>query len=225
MMDKLLEYCKARYDEELGFKFSLSNIFGWFFFVICIHIYYDGESASVLHGLSLLKVKTLIDFSDGVIPALSILHVLYSIGFVIFVIWLSRKLSEGLFYCFTLKEDFGALILQITLLFHEHRGDDARRRALGLGAKVEIERNQKKIRRTRSVAELFLIIGLAVLIVLPFSWINLVVALVGFLVFLIVTWSSFHFFVSDLLPYYVAMKYSAGELTEIRESYQASLQN
>lgn len=223
-MDKLLDYCKARYDEELGFKFSLSNIFSWFFFVICIHIYYDGESVSVLHGLSLLKVKSLIDFTDGVIPALSVLHVLYSIGFVIFIIWLSRKLSEGLFYCFTLKEDFGALILEMTLFFHEHRGDEARRRALGLGAKVEIERNQKKIRRTRSVAELFLVIGLAVLLVLPFGWINLAVALVSFLIFLIVLWSSFHFFVSDLLPYYVAIKYSAGELTEIRATYEASLQ-
>ncbi|WP_223543695.1 hypothetical protein [Pseudomonas sp. BF-B-28] len=224
-MDKLLEYCKARYDEELGFKFSLSNIFSWVFFVVCIHVYYDGESKDVVQGLALLKVKSLMDFSDGVIPSLSILQVLYSIGFVIFVIWLSRKLSEGLFYLFTLKEDFGGLILEMTLLFHEHKSNDVRRRALGLGAKVEIERNQKRIRRTRSVAELFLVIGLAVLFVLPFGWVNLLVALVGFIVFLVVIWSSFHFFVSDLLPYYVAIKYSAGELTEIRESYSASLQN
>ncbi|MFJ3413273.1 hypothetical protein [Pseudomonas protegens] len=224
-MDKLLEYCKARYDEELGFKFSLSNIFSWFFFVVCIHVYYDGESTNVIQGLSLLKVKSLMDFSDGVIPSLSILQVLYSIAFVIFVIWLSRKLSEGLFYLFSLKEDFAGFILEMTLLFHEHKHDDARRRALGLGAKVEIERNQKKIRRTRSVADLFLVIGIAVLFVLPFCWINFFVAVMSFSGFLVVMWCSFHFFVSDLLPYYVAIKYSAGELTEIRESYLASLQN
>lgn len=224
-MDKLLEYCKARYDEELGFKFSLSNIFSWVFFVVCIHVYYDVESHDVVQGLAVLKVKSLMDFTDGVIPSLSILQVLYSIGFVISVIWISRKLSEGLFYFFTLKEDFAGLILDMTLLFHESKSDDARRRALVLGAKVEIERNQKKIRRTRSVAELFLVIGLAVVIVLPFGWVNFSVALVGFCIFLVVIWSSFHFFVSDLLPYYVALKYSAGELTEIRESYSASLQN
>ncbi|WP_439867915.1 hypothetical protein [Pseudomonas syringae] len=223
MMDKLLEYCKARYDEELGFKFSLSNIFSWFFFVICIHIYYDTESTDVLQGLSLLKVKSLIDFTDGVIPALSILHMLCSIGFVILVIWLSRKLSEGLFYCFTLKEDFSALVLEITLVFHERRGDEARRRALGLGAKVEIDNNQKKIRRTRSVAELFLIACLGVLLVLPFNLINVAVVIIGFLAFVLIIWSTFYFFVADLLPYYVAIKYSVGELTEIQETFQASL--
>ena len=222
-MDKLLEYCKARYDEELGFKFSLSNIFGWMFFVVCIHIRGENESSDVVQGLAILKVKMLMDFTDGVIPSLSILQVLYSIGFVILVIWLSRKLSEGLFYLFTLKEDFAGLILDMTLLFHENKSDEARRRALGLGAKVEIERSQKKIRRTRSVAELFLVIGMAVILVLPFGWVNSIVVLTGICAFLIVIWSSFHFFVSDLLPYYVALKYSAGELSEIRESYSDSL--
>lgn len=223
-MDKLLEYCKARYDEELGFKFGLANIFSWLFFIVCIHINSEGSGANILEGLSGVKLKTIIDMSEGAIPALSMLQVLYSIAYFILIIWMSRKLSEGLFYLFTLKEDFQLLIIEITIILHKHKGEELRKRELGLGAKVEIERNQKKIKRMRSVAEIFLSIAVATLLVLPFSGLNSIVIVASFIVFVVTTWSSFHFFVSDLLPYYVAVKYSAGELTEIRSSYSKALE-
>lgn len=223
-MDKLIEYCKARYDEELGFKFGLANIFSWFFFVVCIRIRGDGTGLDVVDGLSNVKLKAIIDMTEGAIPSLTMMQVIYSIAFVVAIIWISRKLSEGLFYMFTLKSDFQLLVIEMTIIFHEHRNDELRRRALGLGAKVEIERNQKRIRRIRSLAELFLIVSLATLSVLPFSWVNGGVVLVGFVIFVVVTWSSFHFFVESLLPYFVAVKYSAGELTDIRTSFSDSLQ-
>ncbi|VVN27088.1 hypothetical protein PS684_04585 [Pseudomonas fluorescens] len=223
-MDKLLEYCKARYDEELGFKFGLANIFSWFFFVVCLRIGGDGKGANVLDGLSSVKLKAIIDMSDGAIPSLTMLQVIYSIAFVVAIVWMSRKLSEGLFYLFTLKSDFQLLVIEMTIIFHEHRHDELRRRALGLGAKVEIERNQKRIRRIRSLAELFLIVSLATVSVLPFSWVNVGVAFAGFIMFVVVTWSSFHFFIESLLPYFVAIKYSAGELTDIRTSFSDTLQ-
>ncbi|WP_064119929.1 hypothetical protein [Pseudomonas fluorescens] len=223
-MEKLIEYCKARYDEELGFKFGLANIFSWIFYVVCVRVAGEGKASNVLEGLANVKLKSIIDMSDGAIPSLTMLEVLYSIAFVVFVIWLARKLSEGLFYMFTLKADFQLLIVEMTIIFHERKHDEVRRRALGLGAKVEIERNQKKIGRIRSLADLFLIIFLAILIVLPFSWINVGVAMAGFIMFTVVTWSSFHFFVESLLPYFVAVKYSAGELTDIRTSFSDTLQ-
>ncbi|VVM63392.1 hypothetical protein PS645_01385 [Pseudomonas fluorescens] len=223
-MDKLIEYCKARYDEELGFKFGLANIFSWLFFVVCVRIGVDGTGLNIVNGLANVKLKAIIDMSDGAIPSLTMLQVLYSIAFVVLVIWISRKLSEGLFYMFTLKSDFQLLIIEMTIIFHEHKNDDLRKRALGLGAKVEIERNQKRIRRVRSLAELFLIISLATVLILPFSWINTGVVLVGVIVFIVITWSSFHFFIESLLPYFVAVKYSAGELTDIRTSFSDTLQ-
>lgn len=134
-----------------------------------------------------------------------------------------KKAVRRAFYLFTLKSDFQLLVIEMTIIFHEHRHDELRRRALGLGAKVEIERNQKRIRRIRSLAELFLIVSLATVSVLPFSWINVGVALAGFIMFVVVTWSSFHFFIESLLPYFVAIKYSAGELTDIRTSFSDTL--
>jgi len=65
-MDKLLEYCKARYDEELGFKFSLANIFAWLFFVVSIFISSNNLADVVFCGLSQIKVKKMLDMSDGV---------------------------------------------------------------------------------------------------------------------------------------------------------------
>ncbi|MGC7839386.1 hypothetical protein ACPZMI_13115 [Pseudomonas wayambapalatensis] len=222
-MDKLLEYCKARYDEELGFKFSLANIFAWLFFVVSIFISSNNLSDVVFCGLSQIKVKNMLDMSDGVIPSLTMLQLLYSVGFVIATAWLCRSMSEGLFYLFTLKEEFKTLVIDITLKFHDVKGNDVQRKALGLGAKVEIDRNIKKIRRTTSLAEVFLVIALCTAILMPLSMINIIVFAVCGLTFLVIVWSSFHYFVSDVLPYHVAIKYSAGELAEIRQSYTASL--
>ncbi|MBN3965835.1 hypothetical protein IMW75_11150 [Pseudomonas gregormendelii] len=218
-MDKLLEYCKARYDEELGFKFSLANIFSWLFFVVCIHVGCALKSDNVLLGLSELKVKALIDMSDGVIPSLALTELISSVAFVLFVAWFARKLSEGLFFLFTLKSDFQLLIIDITLIYHGYKYDEAKRVALGLDAKREIERNQKQAKRTRSLAEVFLAASMGILVVLHFTAVNLALGFVCFALFVVVTWRSFHFFISGILPYYVAIKYSAGELLEIKEAF------
>lgn len=222
-MDKLLEYCKARYDEELGFKFSLSNIFAWLFFVLSTFISTNKLSPVIFCGLAEIKVKDMMDMTDGVIPSLTMLQFLYSIGFVITMAWLSRSLSEGLFYLYTLKEEFKDLVIDITLKFHDVKGNDAQRKALGLGAKVEIDRNIKKIRRTTSLAEVFLVIAFSTCLLMPLSITNSLVITTCLVAFLVIAWSSFGYFVSDVLPYHVAIKYSAGELAEIRKSYQSSL--
>lgn len=222
-MDKLLEYCKARYDEELGFKFSLANIFAWLFFVVSIYISSNDLAGVIFCGLSEIKVKSMLDMSDGVVPSLTMLQLLYSMSFVIATAWLSRSMSEGLFYLFTLKEEFKTLVIDITLKFHDMKGDDAQRKDLGLGAQVEIDRNIKKIRRSSSLAEVFLVVALCTALLMPLSIINALIVALGSLAFLIIVWSSFHYFVSDILPYHVAIKYSAGELAEIRTSYTTSL--
>lgn len=221
-MEKLLEYCKNKYDEELGFKFSLANIYSWAFYVVCVHIGSGSQSSNVYYGLKEMKVKLLIDMSDGAIPSLSIAELLSSIAFVVLLAWVSKKLSEFLFYIFTLKSDFQLLIIDITIIYHNYRYDEAKRRALGLDAKAEIDRSQKRARRVRSLAEVFLATSFGILFVLGFTWINIILAVVAFMAFIIVTWRSFHFFVSSILPYYVAIKYSAGELLDIKEAYAAS---
>lgn len=221
-MDKLLEYCKARYDEEVGFKFGLANIFSWLFFVICTRISSGESDQNLMSGLSAIKVKDILDMTDGVIPSITSLELLYSIGFVLILSWLAREMSEGLFYCFTLKSDFQLLIIEITIVLHSRAADEAKRKALGLGAKTEMERNQKKLRRKRCLAEMALSIGISTAIMLPLAGINIIAVAAGIIGFVILTWSSFHYFISDILPYQVAIKYSTGELTQIRDSYTSS---
>ncbi|MCI8208163.1 hypothetical protein AUC61_01325 [Pseudomonas sp. S25] len=222
-MDKLLEYCKKRYDEELGFKFSLSNIYSWIFFVLCINIGSADPSPDIYRGLKDMKVKSLIDMTEGVIPSLAIADLLASVAFVISLAWLSRKLSEGLFFLFTLKSDFQLLIIDITIIYHGFKYDEAKRKAFGLDAKAEIDRNQKKARRIRSLGEVFLAMSLGILFALSFTWTNILISLASAIAFLIATWRSFSFFISSILPYYVAIKYSNGELLQIKEAYLKNL--
>lgn len=223
-MDKLLEYCKSRYEEEIGFKFSLVNVFSWLFFAICAYVSSSENGAQLIEGLKNLKVKTLLDMTDGVIPSLNTLELIGAVAFVIIIAWLSRELSEGLFYLFTLKDDFQKLIIDITITYHANKHNEISKRALGIGAKFEIERNQKKIRRIRSLAEAFLAISAATIYSFPFTMTNIAVWLACFFGFVGVTWKSFHYFVSDILPYHVAVRYSSGELTEIRDSHTSSFQ-
>lgn len=217
-MDKLLEYCKKKYEEELGFKFSLANIYSWIFFIICINI---GSTANqdIYHGLKDMKVKSVIDMTDGVIPSLSMADLIESIAFVILLSWLSRKLAEGLFYLYTLKADFQLLIIEITIVYHSHKYDETKRKALGLDAKTEIDTNQKRAKRIRSLSEVFLASAVGVALALELSWTNTLICIVALVAFLVTTWHSFSFFVSSILPYYVAVKYSAGELLEIKEAF------
>lgn len=222
-MEKLIEYCKQRYDEELGFKFSLSNIFAWLFFVVATYIATNKISDSVICGLSGVKVKAMMDMTDGVIPSLSMLQLTYSIAFVIGVAWLARSLAEGLFYFFTLKDEVKDLVVDITLKYIETKSNELQKKALGLGAKIELDRNIKKIRRSGSLAEVFLVVGLSTALLMPFTIINVGVMLVSAISFTIITWSSFSYFISSVLPYHVAVKYSAGELVAIKTSHSETL--
>ncbi|NNA66416.1 hypothetical protein [Pseudomonas gessardii] len=221
-MDKLIEYCQARYQEEVGFKFGLANIFAWFFFVTAIYVRYELNGDSAIAGFNGVKVKSLIDLSEGVIPSLTMMQLMISIAFVLVVVWLARKLGEGLFYLFCLKSDFQKLIVDMTILYSQHKDNVAAKKDLGISAKTELEKNQQKLKRSRVLAEMFLAMACCCISVFRFDFFNVSLVIGCFMVFLVFIWRSFHYFISDVLPYFVAIRYSADQLTLIQDSFSAS---
>lgn len=221
-MEKLIEFCQAKYKDELGFRFSLSNLFTIILFISCIYLRSTPENQALISGLNSIKIKTLIDMEDGIIPSLTLMQSIYSVAFMILIVWLSRKLSEGLFYLFSLKSDFQKTIIDITITYSASQENAAAKKELGISGKSTLERNQKKSNRTRGLAEIFLTTGTANLILFDQNLSNFAISIINITIYLAITWKSFHFFISDILPYYVAIKYSNNELTDLRSSFNDS---
>lgn len=221
-MDKLIEYCQARYQEEVGFKFSLANIFAWLFFVTAIYIKFELGEEVIITGLNSIKVKLLMDLSEGVIPSLTMMQLIGSIAFVIVTAWLAREVAEGLFYLFCLKSDFQKLIVEMTILYSQHKDNGVAKKELGISAKTELEKNQRNLKRSRALAEIFLAMACCCIILFKLNFGNISLSLGGFAIFVVLTWRSFHYFISDILPYFVAVRYSADQLTLIKDSFTST---
>lgn len=220
-MDKLIEYCQARYNDELEYRLSLSNILCWMLFIISLHSFYNLKISTLICGFNEINIKLVTDLEAGIFPMLTISQLILSLLFVTATVWLSRKLSEGLFYLFCLKSDFGQLIIEITLSFMQ-KDIQVSKNILEDKARPTLEKNQKKLKRTKSISEIALAISACSLVGFEFNIINIGTALTGLAFFIIVTWRSFHFFIEEILPYFVAVNYSTGQLTELKSSFNSS---
>lgn len=217
-MEKFLEFCQSRYQDELEQRLTLSNIICWGIFILSWHSFYKLKSPSLICALNQINVKYITDLDAGIIPMLTMSELAISIVFTAVIVWLSKKISAGLFYLFTLKGDFGKLITDITKEFNSNTSPDLLER----NALPHLEKNQKKLRRSRSVSTIALALSACALLNLSFNLENFTIASLGFLFFIINTWRSFHFFIEEVLPYFIAVKYTAGELSDILESYNAN---
>lgn len=220
-MEKLIEYCQTQYKIELDYKPTLANIFCWILFIISLHIAYTAKLPVFISGLNTIKLKLILDVIDGIIPNISITQPLISFIFVAGTMWTSRKLSEGLFFLFCLKSDFKKLIIDMTIIFLKQEMKSFKK-TLGTQAKEKINTNKKRMKKTRSLAEVFLAGGACSLISLNFNIYNLLTAATGIIIFIAITWRSFHYFITDILPYSVAIQYSSDQLTDLEQTFNNS---
>ncbi|PRB80541.1 hypothetical protein [Pseudomonas sp. MYb185] len=217
-MEKFLEFCQSRYQDELEQRLTLSNIICWGIFILSWHSLYKLKSPSLICALNQINVKYITDLDAGIIPMLTISELAISILFTASILWLSKKISAGLFYLFTLKGDFGKLIIDITNKFNSNTSPDL----LEKNALPHLEKNQKKLRRSRSLSTIALALSACALLNLSFNLENLTLTFLGLLFFIVNTWRSFHFFIEEVLPYFIAAKYTTGEISDIYDSYNAS---
>lgn len=218
-MDKLIEFCQERYSEEIDHKLSLANIATWSTYITSTHIFYELHNKSIIDGLSNIKLKSFLDFSDGIIPSMTLTQLISSIIFILLISWCTKKLSSFLFYLFCLKEDFQSLIIDITLNLIPKEGK-LDKVQLERNAKSAIDLGKRKLKRQNTYGEIFLAISGCSLLGLEFNSINISVSLISLTLFVITTWKSFHVFIECILPYDVAIRFSHGELTEFGQSFK-----
>jgi hypothetical protein len=219
-MEKFWEYCQSKYKDELGFKFSLANLFSLLLFMTAAFMQTSTPADNLYGGLTQLKVKSLIDMTDGVIPSLTMMQLFWSIAFVIGIVWISRNFSEGMFYLFSLKSDFQQTIIDMSCIYAEQKKNPTAMHELGVSAKTELEKKQKQANRSRAFTEIFLSVCCITILLFPLTATNICVSVGAFAIYGALTWKSFYFFVAEILPYHVAVRYSRNELTMFLESYK-----
>lgn len=213
-MEKLIEYCQTRYNEELNYKLSLINIICWLLFVITIHAYYEKDTKLFLEIIKQTTIISIVDLESGIFSEFTIFQLIISLLCVLLTTWTSKNLSTGLFYIFCLKSDFTDLIIKISLEFI-----NSKKTALAIHALPKLKENKKKIERMKSLSEISLAVTICGVIGFEFHPLNIATSLASFFIFIAITWMTFHKFIEEVLPYSVAANYSKGQLTEIMDSF------
>ncbi len=222
MMDKLIEYCQARYAEEIEYKFSLSNIICWLLFLVALHSFYKIKLETLIQAIKELSLKEIFDTGNGILLNAPLSQILIAIAFAAFTSAACKKLSGFLFYLFSLKSDFTQLIIEITFKFLKNKNTETKK-FLAENAREKLSTNQRKLKRLNSLSEICLCISISSFIGLKLNPINCITATAGILVFLYLSWKSFQLFIEEILPYFTAIKYSEDELTELMSAFEDSI--
>lgn len=218
MIDQIAELCKEKFKGELDDALTLANISSWLFFLISWHVFYHLDKTTLIWGMASVKMKAVFDFSGGVISSFSSLEILLSLFFVYAVSWLARELSEGLFYLFSLREDFGAHMVECNIiLLRLKNSSPLAMYFLGKEADVKLAESRKFFSRKRTVSQVFLGFGLSAALGGELNWLNFIVLFLSFSSFVFITWSGFHYYVEKILPYYLGKEFSKGNFAKFEE--------
>lgn len=213
MIDKIVEHCQEAYKDELQSNLTLANILCWLLFIISFHIFYEERQSIFLVGLAAVPLKSFFDFDTGVFSSITIFDLFVSFAFVFCIFWLSRKVTDGVFYLYSLVDDFEKHIIECTVKLSSVKRDDSIGMAfLGRDASEKLERNRRRYFKRLGAAQVALCFGFSSLVGIDFAWLNILVFVVGVVGFIVITWMSIGFYTSEVLPFYVAKKYVQGEL-------------
>lgn len=221
MIEQLTELCKDKFKGELDEALTLANILCWFFFVVSWHIFYTLEETNLIDGLSKVKINDTLDFSSGIFSTFSILELLASFIFVFVLSWLTREMSEGLFYLFSLRDDFDSHMIESNkILLQLKQKSPLAMFFLGRDAEEKLSQKRATYSRKRTIAQIILGASFSAMLGLNFTITNLAIFLSLLLFFTTYTWRGFYFYIENILPYYVAQKYSSGEFASFKEGIE-----
>ncbi len=218
MIEQISELCKEKFKGELDSVLTLANVVCWVLFLISWYVFYHIGKLTLLWGLSSVKVKTIFDFANGVFSSFSALEILISLLFVVSVSWVSRELSEGLFYLFTLREDFSGHMAECNItLLKLKKSSPLAMHFLGKEAEVKLSEGRLTYSRRRTLSQIALGFGFSALIGLNMNFLNILIFLCAFVFFVMYSWAGFHFYVEKILPYYIAKEFTLGRLADFEK--------
>lgn len=223
MIDQLTELCKEKFKGELEGVLTLANFSCWIFFIVSWHIFHALDEISLIKGLSKVKISELLDYSSGILSSFSILELLASFLFVYSISWLSREFSEGLFYLFSLRDDFDDHMIESNkILLQLKKKNPMTMYFLGKEAEGKLSENRALYSRRRTTSQITLGASACSALGLNLATSNILVFVLFFSLFVIITWRGFYFYLENILPYYIAQKYSTGDFAAFDEGIESS---
>ncbi|VEE14542.1 hypothetical protein [Ectopseudomonas mendocina] len=222
MIEQLTELCKDKFKGELDEALTLANILCWFFFVVSWHIFYTLEETNLIDGLSKVKINDAIDFSSGIFSTFSILELFASFIFVFVLSWLAKEMSEGLFFLFSLRDDFDSHMIESNkILLQLKQKSPLAMFFLGKDAEAKLSQKRAAYSRKRTTSQIILGAAFSTMLGLNFTLPNLALFIFLFLFFVAYTWRGFYFYIENILPYHVAQKYSSGGFASFEDGIEA----
>ncbi|MEB2515716.1 hypothetical protein SOP85_09730 [Pseudomonas sp. YuFO20] len=219
-MEQLIEYCKQRFLDEFEYKFSLSNILCWALYLCSIYVYYDMKETSLFKGLSGVPISSLFDIKNGVLPDMSIIIIISSLIFVYVITTGVRALTEFMFYLFCLSHSLDTHLVKLVEKFRTiNKGDETALKYIEKESSSKLSENSKILRRRQNFAEILITVFVCSWLSFRFDIGNIAIAFASALLFITSTWSSFKFFLSHVLPYYVAAKFLTNETPILGEGF------
>lgn len=220
-MESLVEYCKQQFSDEIDYKFSLANVACWMLCITSIYGFYTLKEETLIGAFNKITVKLFLSMEEGIVAELTITQLLGSLLFVVAVVWLSRRITEFLFYLFTLREDFNGYAGDVESKYRvEIKNNAAAAKILGEEASKVLPAKRKLFKLQQGLSEVILSLGFCSMLGLSFNSQNLIVLVVCVATFVVLNWKAFNYYVSEVFPYYAAQRICAGHKAEFGDGYK-----
>ncbi|WP_340315308.1 hypothetical protein [Pseudomonas jessenii] len=178
------------------------------------------KETSLFKGLSEVPISSLFDIKNGVIPDMSIMIIVSSLLFVCAITTVVKALTEFMFYLFCLSHSLDAHLIQLVEKFRPiNKGDETALKYIEKESSEKLSSNSKTLRRRQNFAEILMTIFVCSWLSFKYDTGNLTIAISSGLFFIITTWNSFKYFLTHVLPYYVAAKFLANDTPNLGESF------
>lgn len=219
-MEQLIEYCKQRFLDEFEYKFSLANILCWALYLCAIYVYYDMKEISLFKGLTGVPISSLFDIKNGVLPDMSIMIIISSLFFVWAITTGVKALTEFMFYLFCLSHSLDTHLTNLVEKFRPiNKADETALKYIEKESSEKLTANSKTLRRRQNFAEIVMTIFVCSWLSFKYDAGNIAIATASGLLFIFSTWKSFKYFLTHVLPYYVAAKFLANDTPNLGQGF------
>lgn len=212
-MEDLAKTIQQKYIDDITSKYPLYRFLILWIYLISIYSYISkGSSMRIVEEMNKIKINYLFDFSDGLLSELSIGHLFLSIFSTFISAFLYSKFKEKTFSLLSKIKDFKKYTEEIAIKHSNNKSQDGNVNFfISKDISVELKSHREKIKSLHSTGEILLALIICLSYGANFFVIKdyLLVALF-FSLIIYIQWSSFNYYISKFIPYYVAERVLLG---------------
>lgn len=204
-MDELAKAVQKKYVEDITKKYPLHRFFVLLIFLLTLYLKESYDKTSLTGSLDNLKIKFLFDFSSGLLASISFNQLVISIILSALIGFTYSKLSCLLFNLLSSFASFEDYIKGIKNDIEEKKSpQELINYFVAKDISKELEASRQSLKSFHSTAEISLAVSFCVIMAYSTNtWVEWLVLTGAMFLVLINQWRSFHFYISNFLPFYI----------------------